>query len=153
MLAEAGAAMSSIKVAIDMAKGISALKSETDINQAILEIQRTLLEAQSQAFDDKQRIAAFGSEVEKLKSELGQRDRWINETQRYVLTESEVGTFTYELRPELANGETHHRLCVTCFQNGKKSILQGQRLLDCHGCGKRIKIRRDPPINYDAFNR
>jgi hypothetical protein len=147
MIAEAGAAISSIKVAMDMAKGIGALKSEAEINQAIIDIQRILLEAQSGAIDDKQRIAALAAEVQELQLALKQQRDWEEETKRYVLTESEVGTFTYELRPELANGETHHRLCVTCFENRKKSILQGRRLVDCNGCGKRIRIQRDPPVN------
>ena len=146
MITEAGAAISGIKVAMDMAKGIGALKSETEINQSIIDIQRILLEAQSGALEDKQRIAGLTAEVQQLQSVLKQQNDWSDEAKRYVLTESETGTYTYELRPESANGETHHRLCVTCFENGKKSILQGKRFADCNNCGKRIKVQRDPPI-------
>ena len=53
MIAEAGAAISGVKVAIDMAKGIAALKSEAEINQAVIDIQRTLLDVQSAAIEDK----------------------------------------------------------------------------------------------------
>jgi hypothetical protein len=148
MIAEAGAAISSIKVAMDMAKGIGALKTEADINQAIIDIQRILLEAQSGAFEDKQRIADLSAQIQVLKYAANSQNLWKEESQRYVLTESEVGTYTYDLKPENANGETPHRLCVTCFQNGKKSILHGQRFLDCNVCEKRIKVRRDPPIAY-----
>jgi hypothetical protein len=147
MITEAGAAISGIKVAIDIAKGISALKSETEINQAIIDIQKILLDAQSAAFEDKQRIAAHSDEVQSLQTKLKQQDKWADEAKRYVLNESECGTYTYELKKEFANGETHHRLCVTCFENRKKSILQGIRLVDCHICNKRIRLSRDPPIN------
>ena len=52
MITEAGAAISGIKAAFDIAKGMSALKSETEINQAIIGIQRVLLEAQQAALQD-----------------------------------------------------------------------------------------------------
>lgn len=146
MIAEAGAAISGVKVAMDMAKGIAALKSEAEINQAVIDIQRTLLDVQSAAIEDKQHIADLNTKIQELRSTLAQRDSWVDEAKRYVLTESEVGTFTYELRSEFANGETHHRLCVTCFENGKKAILHGRRFAECNSCNKRIKIQRDPAV-------
>ena len=150
MIAEAGAAISGVKVAMDMAKGIAALKSEAEINQAVIDIQRTLLDVQSAAIEDKQRIVDLNAKIHELQSTLSQRDNWADEAKRYVLTEAEVGTFTYELRSEFANGETYHRLCVTCFENGKKAILHGRRFGMCNSCNKQIKIQRDPPINIPS---
>lgn len=124
MIAEAGAAISGIKVAMEMAKGIAALNSEAEINQALIDIQRTLLEVQSAAFDDKLKISQLVDEKAALEKKLAEVDSWVEEKKRYCLTKSEVGTFTYELRADFAEGEAHHRLCVTCFGNGKKSILQ-----------------------------
>jgi hypothetical protein len=147
MIAEAGAAISSIKVAMDIAKGIAALKSKAEINQAIIDIQRILLEAQSGAIEDKQRIATLAAEVQELQLVLKQQKNWEEEAKRYVLTESEVGTFTYELRREFADTEVHHRLCVTCFENGKKSVLQCEAFAVCNNCGTRIKMRKMRPAS------
>jgi hypothetical protein len=146
MIAEAGAAISGIKVAMDMAKGISALKSETEVNQAIIDIQQTLLEAQSAALDDKQKISLLVAEKAALEKKLAGADLWAQEKERYVLTESETGMFTFELRPEFANGETHHRLCANCFENGRKSILHGKRVVACLSCEKKISLNYSPPI-------
>jgi hypothetical protein len=151
MIAEAGAAIGGIKVAMDMAKGLSALKSEAEINQAIIDIQRTLLDAQTAAIEDKERIAGQAVMIQELQTSLKMADDWVEEAKRYILTESEMGTFTYELRPEFSNGETHHRLCVACFGNGKKSILQGERIAECQTCGKRITRRRPTPVTVTAF--
>jgi hypothetical protein len=139
MIAEAGAAIGGIKVAMDIAKGISALKGETEINQAIIDIQRTLLEAQSAAIEDKQQLANLSTQIQELQAELKSKNDWNQESQRYVLTECETGVFTYDLRSEFANGETHHRLCANCFTNKKKSILQGKRMANCQLCEKSIQ--------------
>jgi hypothetical protein len=152
MIAEAGAAIGGIKVAMDMAKGIASLKTSTEINQAIIDIQKALLEAQSAAIEDKQQLANLSMQMQELQIELRSKNDWDQEAQRYVLNECETGVFTYELRPEFANGETHHRLCANCFTNKRKSILQGKRMATCQSCEKRIQTLKDPRINYSARN-
>jgi hypothetical protein len=147
MITEAISAIGGIKTAIDMAKGMSTLKSEAEINQAIIDIQRTLLEAQGAAFSDKQTIANLSEEKKALETQLRNIGDWDTEKQRYVLTRSEMGAFTYDLRPELANGEVAHRLCATCFGNGKKSILHttanhgGGEIVQCGNCKSKFTLR------------
>ena len=146
MITETISAIGGIKTAIDMAKGISALKSGAEINQAIIDIQRTLLEAQSAAFSDKEAIAKLSEEKKALETQLRNIGDWDTEKQRYVLTRSEMGAFTYDLRPELANGEVAHRLCVTCFESGAKSTLhtikksRGGELVKCYKCNSEFKL-------------
>jgi hypothetical protein len=135
MITETMSAIGGIKTAIDMAKGISALKSEAEINQAIIDIQRTLLEAQDAAFSDKEAIAKLSEENKALETQLKHAGDWDTEKQRYVLTRSETGAYAYDLKPELANGEVAHRLCMTCFGNDKKSILQ---TTEKFGSGERV---------------
>jgi membrane protease subunit (stomatin/prohibitin family) len=140
MLTETITAISGIKTAMDMAKGISALKSEVEINQAIIDIQRTLLDAQAAAFGDRETIARLSDEKKALEIQLKAISNWDNEKQRYVLTRSEMGAYTYDLRPELSNGEVAHRLCATCFEDGKKSILHitanhnNGEMVQCKNC-------------------
>ncbi len=146
MITEAMSAIGGIKTAIDMAKGISALKSEAEINQAIIDIQRTLLEAQSAAFSDKEAIAKLSEEKKALETQLRNVEDWDTEKQRYVLTRSEMGAYTYDLKPELSSGEVAHRLCATCFNTGYKSLLhttmkhRGGEEVICHRCDKKLKI-------------
>ena len=146
MIAEAGAAISSIKVAMDMAKAISALKSETEINQAIIDIQRTLLEAQSGAIEDKLRIAELTEQNSLLSKQAQIVSRWENEKQRYRLTKSSKGAFTYNLKSEFANDEIDHRLCATCFEAGKKALLHtiakgsGGEVVKCQTCQSELTL-------------
>lgn len=138
MIAEAGAAFSGIKVAMDMAKGLSALKTEADINQAVIDIQRALLAAQSAAIDDRVTISRLIEEKSALEKIIADENAWAAEKARYQLTQSSRGAFTYDLSPELAQGEVAHKLCVTCFGAGKKSILQG---LGKHSGGELVKCQ------------
>ena len=147
MITETMSAIGGIKTAIDMAKGINALKSEAEINQAIIDIQRTLLEAQGAAFSDKQTIANLSEEKKALETQLRNIGDWDTEKQRYVLTRSEMGAFTYDLRPEFSSEEVAHRICATCFGNGKKSILHvtanhgGGEIVECKVCKSHFTLR------------
>ena len=153
MITEAGAAISGIKAAFDIAKGISALKSETEINQAIIGIQRVLLEAQQAALQDKQHIADLSDRLRETERSRQASEKWTDEKERYKLTKSELGAFTYDLRTELANGEAPHRLCVTCFQEGRKSILHskskhsGGEVVICHTCKSDLMLAK---FNHSA---
>ncbi|HJS12135.1 hypothetical protein [Sphingopyxis sp.] len=155
MIAEAGAAISSIKAAMDIARGVSSLKSEADINQAIIDIQRALLEAQNAALEDKQRLFQLRSELEELQRENQLRGAWELEKKRYVLTRSEKGAFTYDLKPDEASSEIFHRLCATCFGRGEKSILhtirsgRGGETVHCAVCDKEFKLKEFAPVQVD----
>ena len=145
---EASAAIGGIKAAIDIAKGIGSLKSEAERNQAVIEIQRSLLDAQNAAFDDKQTIAALVSKAEKLERQIQTATNWDVEKARYVLTKSELGAYTYDLKPEFSDSETLHRLCVTCFEEGKKSILHttnkhsGGEQVTCGRCKNQLQLAK-----------
>lgn len=151
MIAEAGAAIGSIKVAMDLAKGIAALKSETDINQAIIEIQRSLLDAQSAALSDKEMIAELRVTVRALQAEVAQKEDWQAVAARYVLTKTEVGTYTYDLRSDAASDEVFHRICPACFGNEKRSILQGNSVVECPVCTLKVRTMRPPRITTSRF--
>ncbi len=140
MYAEAAGAIGSIKAALEIAKGVSALKSETEINRALIDIQRALLDAQASAFDDRERISELLNENKKLQSDLDRNSDWDQQKSRYQLTQSPLGAYTYDLIPEVADGEPLHRLCAKCFQDGHKSILntiskgRGGEKVNCPTC-------------------
>lgn len=148
MIAEANAAISGIKTAFEISKGISSLKSETEINQAIIGIQRVLLEAQQAALEDKQRISELTDRLTQTELAGQAVERWNAEKQRYALTESELGAYTYNLRPEQANGEVLHRICATCVEAGRKSILHtkakhsGGEIVVCQHCKTDLQLAK-----------
>lgn len=150
MIAEAGAALGSIKTALDMLKGVRVLKSETDINLAVIDIQRTLLEAQAAAVDDRERQMGLLGRIAKLEAKLAERDEWEREKRRYRLTEFSDGRFAYVLIDELANDEPSHKLCAKCYNDGRKSILQtvnkhsGGESVWCQSCKEKTILAEFP---------
>ena len=154
-MTEASAAVSSIKVALDIAKGAVGLKSATDINLAVIDIQRALLDAQSAAFDDRARQAGLQRQINELEEQLRQVSQWELEKSRYKLTESETGKLVYTLIPEQSNNEPDHHLCVTCFNLNRKSVLQvvnrhsGGESVSCHHCKEKITLKAFPKPTVD----
>jgi hypothetical protein len=151
MLTEAGAAVGSIKTALDMLKGVRSLKSETDINQAVIEVQRILLEAQSAAVDDKARQIELLNRISDLEARLAEGEEWESEKRRYRLTEFSTGRFAFVLADDFAEGEPAHKLCAKCFTERRKSILQtlrkhsgGESVL-CQHCKQEMVLAEFPP--------
>ncbi|MES1973113.1 MAG: hypothetical protein V4472_11690 [Pseudomonadota bacterium] len=144
---EASAAISGIKTAIEMLKGVQSLKSETEINQAVIAIQRTLLEAQLSALQDRERHSDLLSKITQLESIIAVHDRWTEQKARYRLTEFPTGRFAYVLLPDFADDEPPHKLCVKCFQEDRKSILQvsnkhsGGESVYCQYCKEDITLK------------
>jgi predicted nucleic acid-binding Zn-ribbon protein len=124
MISEVSAAYTGIKAAIDIAKGISSLKSETEINQAVIDIQRALLDAQSASLSEQGRISELLNKVAQLQIVIDKFDDWAKISGRYKLSKSEHGAYFYELREEFINDEIYHRICASCFEDKKRKILQ-----------------------------
>ena len=167
-ITEAGAALASIKSAMEMLKGIRSFKSETEINQAVIDVQRVLLEAQASAIEDKQRQSDLIGRVNELEARLADVSKWAAEQARYHLTEFSVGRFAYVLKEEASNGEPSHKLCAKCFSDSRKSILQtvkkhsGGESVYCQHCKQKTILQefappevhttgRRPWINWDNY--
>ena len=142
MIAETGAALGGIKAAFEIARGISAVKSEAERNEAVISIQRILLEAQELALVDKQTIGELRAKLEVVERADLAKAEWNRQKERYLIARSPMGACFYSLRPEMAEGEVQHRLCATCYQDGRKSILHttashsGGEMVICQRCEK-----------------
>ena len=154
-IVEASAAIGGIKAALDMVKGVAGLKSATDINLAVIEIQRALLDAQSAAFDDRERHAAQQVRIAELEAKLSEIDRWEADKARYQLIETATGVLVYVLKQDSANGDPDHKLCVKCFNEDRKSVLQvvrrhgGGERVECHHCNVKMNLSPFPPVQVD----
>lgn len=154
-ITEASAAISGIKTAMDMLKGIHSLKSEADINSAVINIQRTLLDAQASALIDREKHMELLSRIEQLDKQISSGNKWDEERARYELKEFPTGAFAYVLCEGKANGEPPHKLCTKCFHEGKKSILQvkhkrsGGESVTCTNCNQTMTLSPFPPVQID----
>lgn len=83
---------------------------------------------------------ALQDALRNLQEEQRRIDRFQAEAVRYVLTQTEQGSFLYELDPDHANGEPAHCICATCYEKRIKSILQpvAHNTLTCGVCSGRF---------------
>ena len=143
---------------IAIGQGFSALKALTDLGKAmidtrdaavfrdkqiefqsrIIEVQNTLFELQRERTDLISRIAELEREVTSLKA-------WDAEKERYKLVEVHPGAYAYVIKAECQDDSPEHLLCPTCFERGKKTILQfrfntaGEHR-ECPSCKTTIRI-------------
>jgi hypothetical protein len=135
MVGEAFAGLSAFKTMFDLAKGLKDISDANTRNTVAIELQEKILSAQAAQSELVER-------VRELEAALARFSAWAAEKNRYRLTDFGAGTFAYSLKPEEANGEPPHRICASCYQKDRKSILQfshtseGQDYFICAECKK-----------------
>ena len=119
--------ISGLKLAGDIAKSILKLKSIPEVQGKIIELQSTILAAQSSAFSANTAQAAMVDEIRTLKEEIARIKAWESEKKRYQLTSPWTGTVVYALKKSMSNSEPPHWICTKCYEDGRKSILNQHR--------------------------
>jgi hypothetical protein len=151
MVAEVFASLSGFKAMYDMAKALKDIDDAVRRNAAVLELQEKILAAREDQAMSLGRISELEKEVATLKA-------WGAEKENYELKSVYVGAFAYLPKPNTPNATPAHWLCATCYENGKKSLLQdngraqeNQRisLYSCSRpeCGSSIRVPWD--VNPD----
>jgi len=153
-----------IKGALDIARGFQAFKTEAAVNQAVIDIQRSLLEAQRALNEAEARHASDLRRVSDLEQQIARSNDWSEERQRYQLVDVWRGAVVYMPKPGMENGEPAHWLCANCFNQGRKSPLQhkgqdrtasggngNESTYGCDACKGAIKVSfRTKPAYPDA---
>jgi len=140
-------AYGSAKAALDIAEGYVSLKTETARNEAVINIQRSVLEYQRTIGMAEREYAAGLKRIDALEAEIVRLKDWSAEKQRYELADAGNGCLAYRLKAGMGDGEPPHWLCPNCYEDGKKSILQPQKhpglseTLDCPRCQTRLLVR------------
>ena len=118
MVSELVTGIGLFKSMLDIAKGLKDINGAAIRNTAIIELQETIFTAREQH-------AALTERVSELKKEVTHLKAWDAEKEKYELIEVSTGAFTYMLKPDARGSEPPHWLCTTCYQDHKKSIIQG----------------------------
>lgn len=116
--------ISGLKVAGDLAKGMLELKSLSDVQGKVIELQSAILSAQSNALSANADQASMVEEIRALKEEVARVKAWETQKQRYKLYSPWAGSVVYSLKESVSQGEPPHWICAQCYENGKRSILQ-----------------------------
>ncbi|MBI1174975.1 MAG: hypothetical protein GC139_06885 [Sideroxydans sp.] len=115
--------ISGLKVAGDIAKGILELKSLSDVQGKVIELQSAILSAQSSALSANADQAAMVEEIRALKEEVARVKAWETQKQRYKLVRPWDAGVAYALKESMRNSEPPHLICTNCYESGRKSIL------------------------------
>ena len=129
MIAEFSSAVGGLKAASDILKGMAAFKTESERAQAVIEVQRAILDIQSAAILLQQENALLTDTIGQLKKEAASGEEWLSEMKRYSLREISRGVFAYLNTDGMPSGEPAHWLCAKCLGKKEKSFLQ---LVDEH---------------------
>jgi hypothetical protein len=142
MLAEIAAGLTSLNAAKDIAKGLDSLKTGVAVNDAKIDLQNLILEAQQALFAAQESQTASAKRISELEQEIVRLKDWSAEKQRYDLADTGQGSVAYKLKEGVEPPEPQHWICPQCYQDGKKSILKHESLpigradtLVCSRCG------------------
>jgi Zn finger protein HypA/HybF involved in hydrogenase expression len=124
MIAEIGAGFSSLKAALDLAKGLNAANTQTAINEIKIELQEHILGGQQALGAAREVSTADAERIRQLEQQIVQFKDWEGEKRRYELKAVAGGAFAYVLKAGMENSEPTHWACTNCFENRRKSILQ-----------------------------
>ena len=128
-----------VKTTADILKSILTLsKSEasqdvpkdfaTSLNNKVVEMQEVVMSAQSRALAAQASQATLLDQERILKERIAEFENWEAEKVRYELHDMGTNGVTglvYRLREKCVQGsEPIYHICSTCYEDGKKSILQ-----------------------------
>jgi hypothetical protein len=145
-IGEFSAVLASFNALKNIAQSMLALHDVQALQLKALEFNGALLDTQSQIFAVNDARTALIERVRDLEQQIADLEAWEAEKQCYELTAAGNGTFAYAVKPAVQGGEPPHQICATCYQRGKKSILQPEirtgraNVLACHECGAAIYL-------------
>lgn len=119
------AAVNSLKVAGDIAKGLISLKTMAEVQSKAIELNQQIIDAQHQIFAANTTQTALVERIRELESQVTRMKDWDAQKQRYKLATPYTGCMVYALQKSMSDGQPPHYLCASCFQQGQTSILQG----------------------------
>lgn len=159
------AAGKGFKTAIDLAKGIQALTTSTEVRQKTSELLDSVVDARFKLMEAADTQAALLQRIDQLEKKIASFEDWNCERERYQLKAIDRGAFAYMHKPGMENGEPAIWLCQTCFEKRHRSPLQfraqdvGTRgggrgthsRWGCNACKGEVVVYygRKPHVSYD----
>lgn len=140
-----GTAIASLKAAGDIAGGFLKLRDLAQVQGKVIELQSVILAAQQSALAAQGEQFTLLEEKRSLETQIAELEAWEREKDRYQLEEVGFSSFAYTLKREAQGTEPLHMICPSCYQNGRKSVLQAtdalmrrQRVHRCPACGTEV---------------
>ncbi len=137
-----------LKSAGNILNGLMEIRDTAKFGRAVNELQAQIFDTREGALAVQEREAEMAEEIRNLKQKITRFKTWETEKQRYKLEILPPGVHFFTLKKDMASGEPPHHICKTCYQRGKKSILDqseennGIYHLVCRECGTDLKVGR-----------
>lgn len=137
--------ITSLKAAGDIINGMLELKTLSEVQGKIIDLQRAILDAQSSALSANADQSEMVEEISALKKEISDIKAWETQKKRYKLVAPWDGALVYALKETMSKSEPPHWICTKCYEDGRKSILnpeQNERrryVFICPVCGAKAQ--------------
>ena len=138
-------AITGLKTASDIAIGLGKLNTLAQVQEKSFELGQIIVAAQAATFSAQSAQSSMVEEIRALKEEIASVKAWETQKQRYKLANPWDGAVVYSLKESMANGEPAHWICTSCYEDGRKSILNQIKtkdnwfLLVCPVCNSQIQ--------------
>ena len=151
------AAVSGLKAASDIAKGISTLHTMAEVQDTVIKLQRTILDAQDAALEAKRQLMDADEELRAARAQLKMAADFGAEKPRFALVPVPGGVVRALRVSAKEQDEPPYYLCPNCFDQGRRSMLHNGtdtpgRETDwlCNACKVRISTgyRGDVAAEY-----
>lgn len=126
MIAEIAGGMAALKSASELTKALMDLRDTSIVQAKAIELQRQILAAQESALAANERQSTLLEEIKALKAEIAELKNWNGDKSNYEMKTVGSGAFAYLPRPNDDPRAADHWLCVKCFDEGKRGVLQHQ---------------------------
>ena len=136
--------MTSLTAATNVTKALFDLKVTAEVQSKVIELQSSLLAAQNSALEAVNAHYTLQERIRDLENQILNFEDWAKQAQRYTLVCPWQGPAqVYALKAANADGEQPHYLCINCFHNQKRVILNpmpkdGWVYLVCPACQSSI---------------
>ena len=137
MVAEIFAGISAFKEMMEIARALKDMDNAMSRRDVVIALQEKIFAGNAAYSELLQRKDELEQEVMRLKD-------WETEKARYELVELHDGALAYAVKETVRGAEPFHYICPACYQQGKKSILQGatwsygEHTLACSACNLKI---------------
>ena len=154
----------SVKIAYDIAKGISFLKSEVERNEAVAKTLEILISVQQDALSMQEERSLLLREKDNLIKKISEFEKWSEIERQYELKDLAPGVPVYSYKITDKTTEPMHLLCANCFSKRQKGFYVKSAMgaignqYKCLNCdkeiidySKRVHLNPPPPPNYGAL--
>lgn len=130
-VADLGAMVTSLRAVAELTKLVVDAHDAGARREKSIELQGQIVTALDRALAAQLAQTTLLKQVIELEEEVADLKAWDAEKQKYQLTKLSASNevFGYTLKEQGSVAEPKHALCANCFEDEKKSILQGETRL------------------------